>query len=511
MTKLLLLLLLFSLPLLIMLGMTASGKSFIGNNEQINERTRLVVLADMGNEADEMQQMMHLLVYNNEIDIEGLFAVTGIWLHPNFKGDPYRRKLHPELFDSLINGYSKVFENLRLHANGWKSPEYLQSIVKTGQSNYGIDGVGEGKTSQGSEFLTKIILKDDPRPVYIVVNAGSNTLAQALWDYRNTHSKSEIDAFVSKLIVYENGAQDDAGGWIVSQFPAIHWIRSNYQTYAYGGSPEGNDKSYTKLQPCAWEPYPFSAEGAHAWAKENIQTKHGALGNLYPDRIMGNRFWPLEGGGTVPWLGLTSGGLYDPYHPNWGGFSGRYTSVKKSNVWSRHAVIAQREKEDYGEFKVFTDTSDNWVDPSDKKVYSDNNTPIHRWQQLLFDDFKCRMDWCVEPYEKANHNPVIVLNDTKNHTIVNITALPGEKLSFNASKSYDPDKNQKLTFSWWFYPEAGNYKGDITLKNRDQKKLVFTVPIDASNKQIHLILDVYDDSNIAPMHDIRRIVIHVKE
>ena len=40
------------------------------------EKSRLIVMADMGNEPDEMQQMMHLLMYSNEIDIEGLISVT---------------------------------------------------------------------------------------------------------------------------------------------------------------------------------------------------------------------------------------------------------------------------------------------------------------------------------------------------------------------------------------------------------------------------------------------------
>jgi hypothetical protein len=49
-------------------------------NIYADEKFRLVVLADMGNEPDEMQQMVHLMMYNNEIDLEGLIAVTGIWL-----------------------------------------------------------------------------------------------------------------------------------------------------------------------------------------------------------------------------------------------------------------------------------------------------------------------------------------------------------------------------------------------------------------------------------------------
>ncbi len=74
-------------------------------------------------------------------------------------------------------------------------------------------------------------------------NAGSNTLAQALWDYRKDHSQAEVDQFVSRLRVFENGAQDNAGAWICANFPKIHWIRSNYQTYCYGG-PSGDIRAH---------------------------------------------------------------------------------------------------------------------------------------------------------------------------------------------------------------------------------------------------------------------------
>jgi len=57
---------------------------------------RLVVLADMGNEPDEEQQMMHLLVCANEFELEGLIAVTGKYL---------RKKPRPDLFRKLVDGY----------------------------------------------------------------------------------------------------------------------------------------------------------------------------------------------------------------------------------------------------------------------------------------------------------------------------------------------------------------------------------------------------------------------
>ena len=37
---------------------------------------RLIILADMGNEPDEEQQMAHMLMGSNEFDLEGLMAVA---------------------------------------------------------------------------------------------------------------------------------------------------------------------------------------------------------------------------------------------------------------------------------------------------------------------------------------------------------------------------------------------------------------------------------------------------
>jgi hypothetical protein len=229
-------------------------------------RHRLIILADMGNERDEEQQMVHLLMYCNEFDLEGLIAVSGIFLNSSYREvNPYKSTLHPELFDTLLAGYAKVYPNLIKHANKWPTPDYLKSIISSGQKDYGMAATGEGKSSPGSDLIIKAVTRDDPRPVYIVVNAGSNTLAQAIIDFEKSHTKTETEAFVQKLVVYENGSQDDAGAWIVSKYPKIHWIRSNYQTYAYAGPGEKISKD---PGPYAWQPYPYSNEGQREWAKE---------------------------------------------------------------------------------------------------------------------------------------------------------------------------------------------------------------------------------------------------
>ncbi len=470
-------------------------------NAQALDKARLVILADMGNEPDEEQQMAHMLTCSNEFDLEGLIAVTGKYLRNNPR---------PDLFHRLINGYAKVVENLRKHADGWPDPEYLHQITKAGQSKYGIDDVGNGKSSPGSNLLIDVITKNDPRPVYIVINAGSNTLAQALHDYQANHTTEEVDAFIAKLRVFENGSQDNCGAVINHKYPKIHWIRSNYQTYCYGGpSNDGSPDKLGKLGPHTWKPYAYSHIGQHQWALEHIIAQHGHLGRLFPLRLFGNgTLGFLEGGGTIPWMGLVQKGVTDMDHPHWGGWSGRYTREKIKNVWSRHKDIKPDEKA-YSPFYVYCDAIDQWTDPESGITYNNEYAPVWRWRRSMFNDQQCRMDWCVKSYEEANHHPIAAFNGNKDDAIVFLSAKPGDSIQLDASSSTDPDGDQ-LEYHWWMYKEAGTYPKEITINNANQNNAQTTIPNDAGGKQIHFILEVKDNNSIASLYDFRRIVINVK-
>lgn len=471
------------------------------------QKQRLIILADMGNEPDEVQQMVHMIMYSNEFDLEGLIAVSGKYLHSKHRL-PERQRLYPDLFHMIIDAYEKDLKNLRLHADGWPEPEYLRSIVASGQPDYGMAGKGPGMSTEGSKLIIKSAEKKDPRPLYVVVNAGSNTLAQAIIDYEANHTKEELDAFIGRLRVFENGAQDNAGAWICANYPDIHWVRSNYQTYAYGGPRIRDEIEKYDIGPYTWEPYDYNYLGQHHWALDHIKIDHGWLGNAWPLRIMGpGHIHFLEGGGTIPWMGLIHSGLTDIDQPHWGGWSGRFTKEKVKNEWSRHKDI-QEDEEKYGDFYLYTEDADYWVDGEEGTAYDNKSTPVWRWRQAMYNDIRCRMDWCVQDFDNANHPPVAAINGDSGEKIHKISVVAGRDIQLDASASSDPDDDE-LEYNWWIYREAGTYPRKLEIPEHNNSKISITVPKDAGGTTIHLVLEAKDLNSICSMHDYRRVILNV--
>lgn len=477
------------------------GIGLLSGQGEGSENHRLIVLADMGNEPDEEQQMIHLLMYANEIDVEGLIAVTGYHL---------RESTHAEIFHKLIGGYGQVVENLRRHDGDWPTPDYLRSIVASGQPGYGMQAVVEGNASPGSALIIHAVERDDPRPIWIVVNAGSNTLAQALIDYRGTHSEAEMRAFVSKLRVFENGSQDNAGAWICANFPNIHWLRSNSQTYCYGG-PGWSDRTF--IGPYVWEPYENTELGQNFWMIKHIKAEHGPLGAMYPLRqFPDGSLRHLEGGGTIPWMGLVNKGLYDIDHPHWGGWSGRFTQEKVTNMWSGYETV-RVDEEKVAPFSLHGEAVDTWVNPDTGEELNSKHAAVWRWRRSMFNDFKARMDWSESGYESANHNPVAVLNGDSSDTIVFESATVGQVIEWDASASFDPDQDA-VDIDWWVYQEDGTFSGDVAIEILDSaqgRRACIQIPEQTAGLQFHVILEVTDRNPIATLSDYRRIVVDVLE
>ena len=77
------------------------------------------------------------------------------------------------------------------------------------------------------------------------------------------------------------------------------------------------------------------------------------------------------------------------------------------------------------------------------------------------------------------------------------------------SASSDPGGDD-LEYLWWNYFESGTYPEKNDLKNTNKNMLKIKIPNDASEKQIHIILEIKDKNEIVPMYDYRRIVIDIE-
>ena len=71
--------------------------------EAFSGKPRLFVLSDIGNEPDDQMSLTRLLLYSNEIDLEGLVATTSCW---------QRDKVCPEIMVRVLSNYGKVRSNL---------------------------------------------------------------------------------------------------------------------------------------------------------------------------------------------------------------------------------------------------------------------------------------------------------------------------------------------------------------------------------------------------------------
>ena len=420
-----------------------------------NGRTRLIVTSDIGgSDPDDQQSMVHLMTLLDRIDLEGIIYQHA-WVSFN-KGNEVT------VTEKILDAYERVWPNLQVHSQGFPKANTLRERLVHGQKEAAMAGVGEGKDSPGSELIIRAVDNDDPRPVWIAAWSGVNTLAQALWKVQHTRSADEVEKFVSKLRVYDVLGQDDAGAWMVTQFPNLIYIRNKQ---VYGWAPD--DK----------------------WVKQHVQAV-GELGKEYPQRK-----WATEGD-SPSFLYVVDNGLNVPEHPDWGGWGGRFDREKKANIRSMDWVPRSGlDETKYDPYLMLGSSAEGSV-------------AIRLWQQEIFNDFEARMQWSTtNDFHSANHHPIATIGRDLSTDVVYKTIQAGKKLELDASRSTDPD-GDKLTYQWSFYPEPSNYQGKLEFMG-NQSKLSLSIPTDAKGYTMHLILRVTDNGTPA-LTSYRRVVVTIK-
>ncbi len=408
--------------------------------DDFSGKPRVAIISDIGNEPDDQMSFVRLLLYSNELDLEAMIAATSTW---------QKSATHPETMHTLIHAYGLVRDNLLLNAKGWPKAEELDERVLPGQPAYGMAATGEGKGSAGSTALAKAIERDDPRPLWICIWGGANTLAQALIDLRATRSEEPMRRLIGRLRVYSISDQDDAGPWIRREFPGLFYIvmpsrptSDNYYLATWTGisgdlldrNCEGADTSLV----------------SNEWLDRNIRSK-GPLGRNYPQVMY------IMEGDTPSFLGLIDNGLNAYRRPDWGGWGGRYVYLQPYG--ETHPIWSQG-----GNSGANADSRDA-VTGIDGRVHVSDQATIWRWREAYQNDFAARMDWTIKDYAHANHNPLVVVNGKAGTAPIEIEADAGQTIMLDAAGTSDPD-GQALTYKWFVYPEAGltgTHGADVTI------------------------------------------------
>jgi hypothetical protein len=104
--------------------------------------------------------------------------------------------------------------------------------------------------------------------------------------------------------------------------------------------------------------------------------------------------------------------------------------------------------------EFFRKSSQDDVVGVDDKVHSSDKATIWRWREAYQNDFAARMDWTIQNFAHANHNPKVVVNGKAGSEPIEVEMKPGETATLVAAGTSDPDRN-KLTYNWFVYPEAG--------------------------------------------------------
>jgi PelA/Pel-15E family pectate lyase len=247
---------------------------------------RVIVSTDIGGtDFDDYQSLVHLLLYADVLDLEGLIS------SPHGAG-------RAEDILAVIDLYERDYPNLRSYSARYPTPEALRALTKQGETEI-APHAGVRRPTEGSEWIIARARRDDPRPLHVLVWGGLEDLAQAL------HDAPDI---LPKLRVYFIGGPNkkwspDAYHYLARNHRDLWMIESNatYRGIFVGGNQEdGLD--------------------ADAFAATHADGR-GALGDFLARGIDwgGEVRTSLKMGDTPSVTWLLRGDPSKPFQPGWGG------------------------------------------------------------------------------------------------------------------------------------------------------------------------------------------------
>ena len=268
--------------------------------KQKKVKPRILVSSDIGGtDPDDFQSAIHLFMYSDLFQIEGLVS------------SPFGNGRKKDFLD-MINLYEQDFQQLKKHNKDLLQPDYLKSICKQG----GIANApfkGYDSSTEGSDWIIKCAKKKSEQPLWVLVWGGIEDVAQALQD------APEIE---KNIKVYWIGGPNKKWGinayaYIAEHHPNLYMIEANATYRGWfmdDDSPENikGDKYY-----------------------DNFIKGHGAMGEDFINYYNGN----IKMGDTPSLAYLMNGNSNDPTSESWGG---SFTKINRSSryVFERNTTTA---------------------------------------------------------------------------------------------------------------------------------------------------------------------------
>ncbi|WNM25979.1 DUF1593 domain-containing protein [Demequina capsici] len=471
-------------------------------------RVRVVVTTDP--ELDDLNSMLRLVLYSNEIELAGLVYSSSMF---HFAGDPARgveaHRWPPAgargHIDQALDAYAQVHANLVVHDPRYPAPEHLRSLVRQGN----IADVGDTREpTPGSDLIADLLLDHEPGTLVLQAWGGLNTIARALMTVdERLVDRPDRDAararLMARTVLTSWGEQDSTfAEYIRPAWPEIELRQVATAAWGYAArhvaSPEALEylgAPWTRANVTAVGPigagYRVWGDGLFMADGFDADDYFGHAGLTDDDlRERGYQvFFPVEEPGAWISEGDTSNvalhidnGLRNWENPTFGGWGGRQEADPEDphrwNSVGSHPM-------------VFSMPAPDWGD-------------VGRWIPAFQNDFAGRLRWSVtSSYAQANHHPRIDVPDGLARS-----AAPGDTVRIAWIVS-DPDGDAVLVRPWQ-YVEAGT--ADVAvLTSAEASAVDVTIPADAADgATVHVILEATDDGSPA-LTAYARVIITVVE
>lgn len=400
------------------------------------QKIRTVITTD--GEIDDMNSFVRLLLYSNEVELQGIILTSSIFHYSGDELSPAYRWTGNTWPLEIIENYAKDYPNLKKHAVDYPTPEYLKDIFFVGN----ITAVSEmEKITPGSQRIKELILDNDSRKLYLQVWGGTNTIARALKSIEEEYKNSEDwvaikQSIEEKIVLYMILEQDDTFQEYIRPNWRLKVISDdmNFGYFAYGWKNLADDKK--ELFQSAWFKKNIIGKG-------HLLSKYALIGDgkYIEGEREANQFsassWPdqhpefqrydfISEGDSLAFLFLLHSHFAGIENPTFGGWSGRY-KLKEDNHFISEAADYNPDTQRFEQEYCFI-----------------------RWLPDIQSDLAARANWTIQSnYEEANHYPEITLSKST------LAAKPGEKLEIHAQVT-DPN-DLSLNYRWWCYYEASSY------------------------------------------------------